>query len=276
MLNVQLSSADPFHQPRIDPRYGSNPADLEVLLAAIMYLGRLLTTEPMQLLQPDIDLASFEDPSALLQQIKAGVMTMYHPSCSCPMLPRRLGGVVDPELLVYGTQNLRIADASIMPMIPAGHLQAIVYGIAEKVRGSSGAQSRLTVQAADIIKEANRPANTSNSFRSCRLSQSTTQSPTGSTITSSSLGQISSIAAWKIPGMTASSDLRIPSKQASVFPSTSTSTSMVLQPGHMPVTTHAAEIHSNHANLNIAKSPCGHWYLLIVLSFTLGFYIGST
>lgn len=240
MLNVQLSSADPFHQPRIDPRYGSNPADLEVLLAAIMYLGRLLTTEPMQLLQPDIDLASFEDPSALLQQIKAGVMTMYHPSCSCPMLPRRLGGVVDPELLVYGTQNLRIADASIMPMIPTGHLQAIVYGIAEKVRSSFGAQSRLTVQAADIIKEANRPANTSNSFRSCPLSPSTTQ------------------------------------KQASVFPSTSTSTSMVLQPGHMPVTTHAAEIHSNHANLNIAKSPCGHWYLLIVLSFTLGFYIGST
>lgn len=50
------------------------------------------------------------------------------------MMPLELGGVADPELKVYGTCNLRIADASIMPLIPSAHLQASVYGIAEKVR----------------------------------------------------------------------------------------------------------------------------------------------
>jgi len=48
------------------------------------------------------------------------------------MLPRHLGGVVDSELRVYGVQGLRVIDASIMPMLPAAHLQATVYGIAEK------------------------------------------------------------------------------------------------------------------------------------------------
>lgn len=72
--------------------------------------------------------------SDIMDIIKKNIATEYHASCSCPMLPLSQGGVVDPELLVYGTQNLRIVDASIMPMIPAGHLQAIVYGIAEKVR----------------------------------------------------------------------------------------------------------------------------------------------
>lgn len=71
--------------------------------------------------------------SDIMDIIKKNIATEYHVSCSCPMLPLSQGGVVDPELLVYGTQNLRIVDASIMPMIPAGHLQAIVYGIAEKV-----------------------------------------------------------------------------------------------------------------------------------------------
>ena len=49
------------------------------------------------------------------------------------MAPLSQGGVVDPRLMVYGTQNLRVVDASIYPLIPAAHLQAVVYGVAEKV-----------------------------------------------------------------------------------------------------------------------------------------------
>jgi hypothetical protein len=49
------------------------------------------------------------------------------------MLPFELGGVVDSHLVVYGTDNLRVVDAGIMPIIPAAHLQAAVYAVAEKV-----------------------------------------------------------------------------------------------------------------------------------------------
>ena len=48
------------------------------------------------------------------------------------MMPRELGGVVDPELRVYGIQGLRVVDASIIPMLAATHIQGDVYGIAEK------------------------------------------------------------------------------------------------------------------------------------------------
>lgn len=49
------------------------------------------------------------------------------------MMKRELGGVVDSKLKVYGVQNLRIVDASVIPMLPAAHLQTSIYAIAEKV-----------------------------------------------------------------------------------------------------------------------------------------------
>ena len=70
--------------------------------------------------------------------LNRGIGTEYHYSGTAAMLPLELGGVVDSELRVYGTSNLRIVDISIFSVIPGAHLQAVVYAVAEK--------------AADIIK----------------------------------------------------------------------------------------------------------------------------
>ena len=73
------------------------------------------------------------DEDALNEVISNGIRTEFHPSGTCAMLPLAQGGVVDSHLRVWGTQNLRVVDASIFPLIPAAHLQAVVYAVAEKV-----------------------------------------------------------------------------------------------------------------------------------------------
>ena len=130
-----INSANPFQPPSIDPRFGSNPIDIQVLMEALKFNRRVLATPPMLELEP----AQFVPPvgaddAALLQVINNGIRTEYHPSGTCAMLPQAQGGVVDSHLRVYGTQNLRVVDAGIFPLIPAAHLQANVYGVAEKVR----------------------------------------------------------------------------------------------------------------------------------------------
>lgn len=56
------------------------------------------------------------------------------------MMPKEIGGVVDTSLQVYGTSNVRVVDASVLPFQVCGHLQSTIYAVAER--------------AADIIKAA--------------------------------------------------------------------------------------------------------------------------
>ena len=48
------------------------------------------------------------------------------------MMPAELGGVVDSNLKVHGTRNLRVVDASVFPLEPAGNIQATTYAVAER------------------------------------------------------------------------------------------------------------------------------------------------
>ncbi|KAK5121398.1 hypothetical protein LTR85_005230 [Meristemomyces frigidus] len=139
---ITLSSSQPFNPPLIDPRYGSNPVDAQVLIAAMRFNQRLLTTSSLSEMDPlQISPPVKATDEELLTYIDGKLRTEYHAAGTCAMMPLELGGVVSPELLVYGTSNLRVVDSSIIPVLPAAHLQAVVYGIAEK--------------AADIIKAAN-------------------------------------------------------------------------------------------------------------------------
>ncbi|KAI0045945.1 GMC oxidoreductase [Auriscalpium vulgare] len=86
-------------------------------------------------INPGPDVQTDEQLTAWL---KKNMNTIYHTVGSCAMLPRAKGGVVDPQLKVYGTANVRVVDLSIVPLHITSHTQGTAYAIAE--------------QAADIIK----------------------------------------------------------------------------------------------------------------------------
>lgn len=140
---VYIDSADPFEPPLLDPRWLSNPTDRSILIEALKFNRQILAAPSMLELQaaqfvPPVN----ADDDALNQVINNGIRTEFHPSGTLAMLPLAMGGVVDSNLLVYGTQNLRVVDASIFPLVPAAHLQAVVYAVAEKVSSTLATERR--------------------------------------------------------------------------------------------------------------------------------------
>ena len=174
-----ITSANPFDPPAIDPRWLTNPVDRQVLVEALLFNRRILTTPPMLELQaaqfvPPIN----ADTNAINQVISNGLRTEFHPSGTCAMLPLAQGGVVDSHLRVWGTQNLRVVDAGIFPIIPAAHLQSVVYAVAEK--------------AADIFKADNAGVQPSSPPTSSSSATPTSSEYTSTNSTSSSTASTSS------------------------------------------------------------------------------------
>ncbi|HUJ56943.1 MAG TPA: GMC oxidoreductase [Kofleriaceae bacterium] len=130
---VRLRSADPTAPPAIDPRYFSDPADLDHLVAGVKLAREIAATAPLaeQLgaeLFPGRDVSSDD---AIRASVRATCNTIFHPVGTCRMGE---GGdaVVDPALRVRGLRGLRVADASIMPRIVGGNTNAPTIMIAEK------------------------------------------------------------------------------------------------------------------------------------------------
>ena len=69
--------------------------------------------------------------------------TIYHPTSTCA-----IGSVVDSELRVHGVEELRVADASVMPSIVRGNTNAPTIMIAEKaadlIRGAHTSGDNVT------------------------------------------------------------------------------------------------------------------------------------
>jgi choline dehydrogenase len=138
--HVALRSADPRDAPVIEPRYLSEPADLEALVVGIERL-RDLAAQPA--LAEVIDREIRPGPEAksrdaVIQSIRRFASNHFHPGGTCRMGPDPATSVVDPQLRVHGLLGLRVADASIMPELVNGNMNAPVMMIAEKAAAMIG------------------------------------------------------------------------------------------------------------------------------------------
>ncbi|KAJ5669804.1 glucose-methanol-choline (gmc) oxidoreductase [Penicillium macrosclerotiorum] len=128
--HVHISSADPYVPPEIDAQVASKEIDLDILARHMQNLHEFIRAEALnQFFQETVTVPDIE---SIKEGIRASGQLAHHACGTAAMLPREKGGVVDEDLRVYGTRNLRIVDASIFPLIPHANPIATVYAVAER------------------------------------------------------------------------------------------------------------------------------------------------
>lgn len=133
--SIHITSNDPISPAAfIDPGYLSHPVDAFFLSKAAQFTRALARRPP---LSNFIDVETEPGPSVQSSTdwnnwVVNSVRTEYHPIATAAMLPRSSGGVVASDLVVYGTQNLRVVDVSVVPLHVASHTVSVAYAIAEK------------------------------------------------------------------------------------------------------------------------------------------------
>ena len=133
---VQLAAADPQMAPVIDPGFLRDGRDLDRLEAGLLLIRQAtacLAFSPGSA-RPRHGPAPAPPPAPGCAPGSARTVGSYwHPAGTCRMGPDTdPDAVVDPQLRVRGITGLRVADASVMPMIPNAPLNATVLAIAEK------------------------------------------------------------------------------------------------------------------------------------------------
>lgn len=142
--SVHLNAAAEIGNPAIDPNFLSVDFDMHTALKLGKIARKLWDTQPLStlagtLLNPgEAALPPNATDAQWTKFLTSAAVPAFHCIGTCAMLPREMGGVVDPTLKVYGTANVRVVDASVIPHLMSGHPSAAVYALAER--------------AADIIK----------------------------------------------------------------------------------------------------------------------------
>jgi choline dehydrogenase-like flavoprotein len=132
---IKLKSADPRAHVAIHQNFLSEPKDLETLRNGIAMMRELAAQKELdgfrgRELQPGANATSKADLDAFVRRT---AWTVHHPLGTCKMgADNDDMAVVDTRLRVRGMQGLRVVDASVMPDLIGGNINAPVIMIAEK------------------------------------------------------------------------------------------------------------------------------------------------
>lgn len=155
---IRLKSRDPREHPSILFNYMSHEQDWQEFRDGIR-----ITREIMA--QPALDKyrgreispgAHVQSDAELDEFIRNHAETAYHPSCSCKMGEDEMA-VVDGQGRVHGLQGLRVVDASIMPEIITGNLNATTIMMAEKIADRIRGRQPLPRSTASYFVAGDRP-----------------------------------------------------------------------------------------------------------------------
>ena len=131
--SVTLRNSDPYTSPKILFNYLENKDDMKQTVECVRVARNILSQSSMSpYAGKEIGPGENAQSEELIEEyIRSKAETAYHPSCTAKMGNDNMS-VVDEKLKVYGIDNLRLVDASVMPEITSGNLNAPVIMIAEK------------------------------------------------------------------------------------------------------------------------------------------------
>lgn len=136
--SVHIDTSSPLHgNPVINPNFLSNKYDMAACITGLKFARRIALSEPLRSVwvdeySPGLDAVKMNDDEAWREYVVSTVQSIFHPTSTAAMLPRREGGVVNGKLRVYGTEGLRVVDASVFATQLGAHVQTAVYGVAER------------------------------------------------------------------------------------------------------------------------------------------------
>ena len=131
---LHIKSCDPMQAPEMHGNYLSAPEDLEEMVATLPLL-RKIAAQPALARHIEAELRpgpDVQDRDAVVQYIRETSGSIFHQCGTCAMGTDPGTSVVAPDLRLHGLQGLSVADASIMPLITSGNINAPVMMIGEK------------------------------------------------------------------------------------------------------------------------------------------------
>ena len=137
--SVRLRSADPADPPRIDIAHLRHREDVARMVEATLHARQLSRTPPLAGFVTGAELApgpaiSDDDTAGLARSIRERAGSYHHPVGTCAMGPNPSdGAVVDAHGAVHGISGLSVADASVMPTIPAANTNLSTIVVAERI-----------------------------------------------------------------------------------------------------------------------------------------------
>jgi len=132
---VELANSDPFSAPLIHQNFLSTESDWNTMRRGVEMSRDIMAQSVMK---PFVKAAvapgrDKTDATAVDAYIRATSITVHHPLGTCRMGPERDSrSVVDERLLVKGAEGLRVVDASVMPTLTSGNINAPIVAIAER------------------------------------------------------------------------------------------------------------------------------------------------
>jgi choline dehydrogenase len=131
--SVRIRSADPREPPAIRYNYLATENDRRVMIEGLKLVRRIGAAPPLAgyVAAEEYPGARVKTDADWLEFLREAGDTVFHPTSTCRMGtdPR---AAVDPQLRVRGLEALRVVDASVMPAVPSGNINAAVIAIAEK------------------------------------------------------------------------------------------------------------------------------------------------